>query len=179
MSHDFIHVPESEFAVAELEFDDDALWIAEGELAADQAKWTYPRCPNPTKWRLTKTPAKFRGKMQPVSAAVTAKLAPITYTFRVQRSIMWSASVTSGMKVGIPGLEAETGITLSASITLTAGESVRYVIPKGKTVALFGGCGFYLREFSRTVYGSAMCNPVVQTTTVASPYMKYLEPNYV
>ncbi|WP_133411843.1 hypothetical protein [Agromyces badenianii] len=162
----------------ENELDDDGAWIAEGELASLDLDGTHPTCPSPTKWKLVGT-SPFKGTMRPVSSAVTARIGPIRYTFRVERALTFSATVTGGVKVAIPTIELETGLSLTTSVTITSRESVTYDIPKGATVALFGGCGYYVRIFRRTVYGSAMCNPVVQETKIASPYMKYLEPRRV
>jgi hypothetical protein len=162
-------------ALEVVEFDDEGAWTAGGDLAVDDAAWDqYPKCPNPTRWRMTGQ-ARADGALRPVSSAVVARDAPLTYRFRVTRSITFGASLESKVSVGIPMLEAETGITLSTSVTITVGETVTFTVPKGHAMALFGGCGYIVRTFSRTVYGSAMCNPVVQTARVFSPRLRILE----
>lgn len=158
-----------------VEVDDSAMWRADGEIPAEPGiEQRYPKCPNPTKWRVVGQ-AKARGGFHQVSAAVSAKAAPVTHRFKVQRSVTFSAAVTAGVKVGIPGLEGETGLKLETSVTVTTSESLTYTVPKGSVMALFAGPGYVIRNFSRVTYGSAMCNQVVQTTQVSSPYMKIFE----
>lgn len=169
---------DSEGAFEELptvDIDDEGMWTALGDLddlgVESQAS---PVCPNPTKWRLVGQ-ARARGRFHQVSSAVSAKSAPVSHTFAVQRSVTFSAAVTAGIKVGLPVLEKEVGITLQASRTVTIGETLSYRVPKGSVMALFAGPGYIVRTFQRTVWGSAMCNKVVQTTEVSSPYTQILE----
>lgn len=158
-----------------VEIDDDAMWLASGEIPdTPGVKWTYPKCPNPTRWKVVGQ-ARSRGSFRLVSSAVSAKAAAVTHTFSVQRSVTFSAAVTAGMKVGLPMLEHEVGITLETSVTVQTGETVTYRIPKGQAMALFAGAGYIVRKLQRVAYGSAMCNRVVQTTEVTSPYMRILE----
>lgn len=165
---------EAVLALDEVGFDDDGLWIAEGELPDDDVQWAVPKCPNPTKWKLSRQ-ARTKGSFRPVSGALSAKAAPMTYTFTVSRTISFSATVSASVGVSIPGIEAQTGLSLQTSVTVSAGESVQFTVPKGKAMALFAGCGYIVRDFHRVVYGSAMCNRVDQTARVASPWMKILE----
>ena len=134
----------------------------------------YPKCPPPTKWRVVRQRV-VNGKLTIVSTAVSAKVAPVTHTFTTTRSLTFGASITRGVKASLKILEAEASVTLSASVTIERGETVSYTIPKGRIMALYGGCGFVERTLQRTVYGSAMCNRVVQECTVLSPRMALLE----
>jgi hypothetical protein len=134
----------------------------------------YPKCPAPTRWRLV-SQQLVNGRLSIVSSAVKAKAAPVKHTFKVTRTLKFGASITAGVKASIQIIEVETSIKLSTSVTVSTSESVTYTIPKGKTMALFAGCAFVDRTFERTVYGSAMCNKVVQRTTVRSPRFPLLE----
>ncbi len=161
-------------ALEEVDFDDDGSWVAHGELPDDGVEWTYPKCPNPTRWKVVGA-SRARGALRIVSPAISAKAAPITYRFTVTRSLTFGASIESSVTVGIPLLEAETGVTLNTSVTIQTGESVTITVPKGATMALFGGCGYIVRTVQRTVYGSAMCNPVLHSAVVRSPQYRILE----
>lgn len=138
----------------------------------------YPTCPPPTKWKVV-SQRVVNGQLSIVSSAVSAKAAAVKHTFRTTRSMTFGASITSGVKASIQILEAEASVTLSTSVTIRTGESVSYTIPKGRIMALYGGCGYVERTFQRKVYGSAMCNVVVQESTVLSPRMALLEVRFV
>jgi len=162
-------------ALPEVDVDDSGLYVADGTIEEDPTiGMQHPTCPPPTRWRLV-SQAKARGNLRIVSSAISARSAPIRHTFRVARSFSFSTAVTAGIKVGVPLLEAETGLSLTTTLTITTMESATFTVPKGSTMALFGGAGYFVRTFERTVYGSAMCNAVVQRTTVSTPYMKILE----
>jgi hypothetical protein len=157
------------------EIDDDGMWLMlADELGELGSNSQYPKCPRPTKWKLV-SQSKVRGRLQLVSAALSAKAGPATYRFVVTRSLSFSAAVTAGVKVSLLLVEQEANITLQTTVTISTAESVTFTVPKGHTMALFAGCGYTVRTFERTVYGSAMCNPVVQRTTISSPYMKIFE----
>lgn len=149
--------------------------LAEGEsLDGVELVPGYPKCPSPTKWKLV-SQRQVNGRMSMVSLAVKAGPTSVRHAFRVSRSMTYGASVTAGVKASIQIIEAETKLELSKSVTIGTSESVSYTIPRGKTMALFGGCAYIDRTFQRISYGSAMCNRVVQRTTIRSPRFPLLE----
>ena len=177
-------------ALAEVdEIDDEGNYVVLGFLPEDDVELvstdpetgkvlgTYPKCPPPTKWRLVGQ-SKTKGKFVMVGS-LSAKATAGDYTVTITRSVNWSASVTSGYKVSIPMVEAQVGITLTTTAGVQVGESVRVRVPKGRAVGIFAGVGYIVRTFQRTVYGSAMCNPVVQRTTIASPYGRLIEIRWI
>lgn len=155
---------------------EDEEWTWEGEVAGlDELEARRPTCPPPTKWRFIGS-ASRNGRLRPASSAVTAKAAPVNYTFRVERTMSFTTTISAGFKASLRVIEADTGLSLNRTLTISTSETIAYRIPKGHTMALFGGVRYIERRFRRTVYGSAgPCYPIQQDTTVLTPVLKVLE----
>jgi hypothetical protein len=153
----------------------EGLWYSEGDIEESDGTETGligadgVVCPNPKRWVLARQ-SPVDARLQRVSPVIAATSAPIDYTFTVSRSLTFTWGVTAGVKAGIGLIEAQTGISLQTSVQISTQQQVRFHVPKGARMALFGGATYMNRTFTRTVYSSAgPCYPVTQTTVVSSP----------
>ena len=161
-------------ALAEGDPPDEDWFLAEGDLPQELLKPPYT-CPDPTKWVQTAQNVRAVGSWNIVSSAVYAKAAPVQHTFQVQRSMTWGTVVTETLKGSLRLIELQLGISLDTHNTVSTTETFSYLVPKGQTMALFAAPGYVVRQFARTAYGSAMCNPVRQSCKVWSPYQHILK----
>jgi hypothetical protein len=133
----------------------------------------YPKCPAPSRWKVASSRlVKGRAK------AVSNVYGPSQIPTRIQLCSQWThtfgteVSGTYGWDLKV--IEAQVGVKLSASISVQRNECISFSLPKGVAVFLAAAPIYALREITRTVYGSAMCNRVDQKIVVHTPTQKAL-----
>lgn len=141
---------------------------------AELAAAPHPRCPPPTRFKVMSAKTVRGRRLHAVSRVYGPSQVPMHVKLCTDRTLTFGAELSGSGGFDIKFIEAQVGVKLSASVSVSRSECISFDLPRGRSVYLAAQAIYVQRRICRTVWGSAMCNRVDQCVVVNTPINKAL-----